>query len=57
MIETWYQIPAPNSLVVDLMALLQKLAKCEVKTFGGLADEILSMLISTAKGRLHGLIL
>ena len=45
------EVPAPNALVVDSMALLQQLTKCEVKTFGDLADEILLMLIGMAKRR------
>ena len=40
------EVPAPNALVVDAMALLQQLTKC---TLGDLADEILSMLIGMAK--------
>jgi hypothetical protein len=39
------EVPVPNALVVDSMALLQQLTKCAVKTFSDLADEILSMLI------------
>ena len=40
------EVPVPNNaLVVDSMALLQQLTKCEVKTFSDLADEILLMLI------------
>jgi hypothetical protein len=45
------EVPAANALVVDSMALLQQLTKCEVKTFGDLADEILLMLIGMAKRR------
>ena len=43
------EVPAPNALLFDAMALLQQLTKCEANTFGDLADEILSMLIGMAK--------
>ena len=45
------EAPAPNALLVDAMVLLQQLTKCEAKTFGDLADQILSMLIEMAKRR------
>ena len=52
------EVPAPNALVVDAMALLQQLTKCEANTFGDLVGEILSMLIGMASvTSLHGLIL
>ena len=43
------EVPAPNALVVDAMALLQQLTKCAANTFDDLADEILSILIGMAK--------